>query len=101
MNIWDINVDEMVISKLIQRKSNSKHSIEYLDKFIRLLVLVLPKTSGFGKTFKVKDGRKSNKLMPFRMDDEKLLEKYKTIWTNIKDLKNIKSNYLLVLMIDK
>ena len=101
MNIWDINVDEMVISKLIQRKSNSKHSIEYLDKFIRLLVLVLPKISGFGKTFKVKDGRKSNKLMPFRMDDEKLLEKYKTIWTNIKDLKNIKSNYLLVLMIDK
>ena len=28
-------------------------------------------------------------LMFFRIDDEKLLEKYKTIWTKIEDLKNI------------
>ena len=26
--------------------------------------------------------------MFFRIDDEKLLEKYKTIWTKIEDLKN-------------
>ena len=38
---------------------------------------------------KVKDGDKvkSNKLMSFRIDDEKLLQKYKAIWTNIEDLK--------------
>ena len=39
--------------------------------------------SGYVKTFKVKDGDedKNNKLIYFRMNDEKLLEKYKTIWT--------------------
>ena len=44
------------------------------------------------KTFKVKDGdkHKNNKLMYFHINDEKLLEKYKTIWTKIEDLKNIK-----------
>ena len=42
------------------------------------------------KTFKVKDGDKdkNNKLTSFRID-EKLLGKYKIIWTNIEDLKNI------------
>ena len=32
--------------------------------------------------------------MSFRIDDEKLLEKYQTILTKIKDLKNIVSNAL-------
>ena len=31
-------------------------------------------------------------LMSFRIDDEKLLEKYIGIWTKIKDLKNIELN---------
>ena len=37
--------------------------------------------SGFVKTIKAKDGikDKSNKLMSFRIDDEKLLERYKAI----------------------
>ena len=35
--------------------------------------------NGFIKTFKVKEG--GNKLMSLRIDDEKLLETYKTIWT--------------------
>ena len=45
--------------------------------------------SGYGKTFKVKDEDKdkNNKLILFCMDDERLLEKYKAIWTNIEDLK--------------
>ena len=30
------------------------------------------------------------------IDNDKLLEKYKTIWTNIKDLKNIELNALPV-----
>ena len=30
--------------------------------------------------------------MSFRIDDEKLLKKYKTIWTRIEDLKNIELN---------
>ena len=65
--------------------------IWYLDKFIRPLVLVIPEMRGYIKTFKVKDGRKgkSNKLISFSVDDEKLLEKYKAIWTKIEDLKNV------------
>ena len=39
--------------------------------------------NGYVKTFKIKDGvkDKNNQLMSFRVDDEKLLEKYKAIWT--------------------
>ena len=40
--------------------------------------------------------KKTVKLMSFRIDDEKLLEKYKAIWTKIKSLKNIKLNPLSV-----
>ena len=50
--------------------------------------------SGFVKTFKIED--KNSKLMFFRIDDEKLLEKYKTFWTKIGDLKNIKLDALPV-----
>ena len=56
--------------------------IGYLDKAIRLLILIMHKMTGYVKTFKVKDGDKDkqNKLMSFRIDDEKLLERYKAIW---------------------
>ena len=81
----DVNVDDTVISKLVKTKTNSKSSIEYLDKTIRPLVLIMPKMSGYVKTFKVKEG--NNKLMSFRIDDEKILEKYKAIWNKIEDLK--------------
>ena len=40
--------------------------------------------SGYLKTFK----EKNNKLLPLRIDDKKLLEKYKTIFTKIEYLKN-------------
>ena len=55
--------------------------IGYLDKAIRPLVLIMPKMSGYVQIFKVKDGNKdkNNKLMSFRTDDEKLLEKCKAI----------------------
>ena len=53
--------------------------------------------SGYVKTSKVKDGdKKTNKLMSFIINDEKLSEKYKTIWPKIEDLKNIELNVLPV-----
>ena len=69
------------ISKLVETTTNSNYLIGHLDNVIRRLVLVLPKMSRYVKTFQVKDGDKgkNNKLMYFRIDDEKLLEKYKTI----------------------
>ena len=53
-----------------------KHLIGYLDQVKRSLVLIMPKMSGYVKTFKVRDGDndKSNKLVFFHIDDEKLLE---------------------------
>ena len=73
IKIWDVNVDNIVISKLFKTKTNSKYFIGYLDKAIRPLVLIIPKMSEYVKTFKVED--KINKLMSFRINDEKLLGK--------------------------
>ena len=98
IKIWNVNVDNIVISKLVKTKINSKYLIGYLYKDIRPLVLIMPKMSGYVKIFQVKDGDKDeiNKLMSFHIDNRKLLEKYKTIWTKIKDLKNSKLNGLSV-----
>ena len=73
IKIWDVNVDNIVISKLVKTETNSKYLIGYLDKAIRPLVLIISKMSGYVKTFKVED--KINKLMSFRINDEKLLGK--------------------------
>ena len=55
------------------------------DKAVRQLILIMLKMSGYVKRFKTKeeDKDKSNKLMSFRIDNEKLLGKYKAIWTKI------------------
>ena len=55
IKIWDVNVDNIVISKLIKTETNSKYLIGSLDKDIRPLVLLMPKMSGYVKTFKVED----------------------------------------------
>ena len=54
INIWDVNVDNIVIAKLVETKTNAKYLIRYSDKVIRPLVLILPKMSGYVETFKVK-----------------------------------------------
>ena len=89
--IWDVNFDNIAISKLVKTKTSSKYLIGYLDKAIRPLVLIKSKMSGYVKTFKVKvwDEDKKNKLMPFCIDDEKLLGKYKATWTKIEDLEKL------------
>ena len=77
LKIGNVDVDNIVNSKLIETKINSKYLIGYLDKVIRPLVLIMPKLIGYVKTFKVKNGDKdqNNILMFFRIGDEKLLEK--------------------------
>ena len=74
-----LTIQLSVISKLVETKTNSKYQIEYIEKVIRPLVLIFPKWSG------VKD--KTNKLISFRIDDEKLLGKNKPIWTKNENLK--------------
>ena len=58
IKISDVNVDNIVISKLTEIKTNSKYLIRYSDKAMRPLVLIMPKMSGYVKTFKVKGGDK-------------------------------------------
>ena len=55
-------VDNIVISKLLKPKANSKYFIGHLDKIIRPLVLIMPKISGCIKAFKVKDGDKNKTI---------------------------------------
>ena len=42
---WDDYVNNIVISKLVETKKNSRYLIGYLDKVISPLVLILPKMS--------------------------------------------------------
>ena len=79
-----VNVDNIAISKLVKTKTNSNYLIGYLDKAIRPLVLIMPNKSGYVKTFKFKEG--NNKLMSFRINSEKLLDKYNSVWTKSEDL---------------
>ena len=74
-NIRDVNFHNVVSSKLVETKTNSKYLIRYLDKVIR--PIALPKITEYVKVFKRKDGDKdkNNKLMSFCTDDEKLVEK--------------------------
>ena len=59
INICDVNVDNIVTSKLIETKTNSRYLIGIkFDKAIRSLVLIMPKMSGYVKIFKVEDWKK-------------------------------------------
>ena len=72
------------------------------------MVLILPKMRRYVRTFTDKDNDKDNKmsgsvetfkdnkLTSFHIDDDNLLEKYRTIWTKIKDLQNAELNALIV-----
>ena len=62
MKFLDVNADNIVISKLVETKTNSKYCIGYLDKAVRPLVLIMPKVSG---CVKKGDKDKNNKLILF------------------------------------
>ena len=50
IHFLDVNVDNIVISKLVFKKTNSKYLIGYLDIVIRPLDLIMPKLSGYVRT---------------------------------------------------
>ena len=55
IQIWDINVDNIVISKLIETKTNSKYFIGMkFGKAIRPLVLIIPKMDGYVQNLDLK-----------------------------------------------
>ena len=48
MKLWDVNVDNIVISKSVKTKTNSKYLIGIkFDKVTRTLVLIMPKMSEY------------------------------------------------------
>ena len=51
MKFQDFNEDNIVISKLFEKKNNSKLLIGYLNDVTRPLVLILPKMRGYINTF--------------------------------------------------
>ena len=61
IKILDVNVDNIIISKLIKTKTNSKYLIQYLDKDIGQLIFIVPKMSKHVERFKGKDGNKDKK----------------------------------------
>ena len=61
IKIWDVNVDNIVISKLLT-KDNSKYLIGYLDELIRPVVFLLPKIHGYVKKFEDKNGNNNKNL---------------------------------------
>ena len=81
---------------MIKPRNISQCLIGYLHEVIRPLVLIIPKMSWYIKTVK----EKNNKLTSFRMDNVKLLEKYKTIWTKIEDLKILNWMLYFFMVID-
>ena len=95
-----VYVDNIVISKSVTTKNNSKYFIGYLDDAVRPLVLILPKTSGYIRTSKGKDGdkhkNKNNKLMPFHIDDDKLLECIKPIGMRLKICKILNYQFMMI-----
>ena len=49
IKIWNVNIDNIIISKLIETKINYKYLIGYLDKVIRPVVLIMSKIKGYLK----------------------------------------------------
>ena len=47
----DVDIDNMVITKLIKLKNMFKYLNGYLHEVIRSLVLILPKMSGYVKSY--------------------------------------------------
>lgn len=76
MQILDVDVEKIIISKLVKRKDNSKYLTVYLDDVLRPLVLISPKMNGYVKVFieKCGDKNKNRKSMSLCIDKDKLLE---------------------------
>ena len=70
IKIWDVNVDNIIISKLVETKKNFKNLTRYLDEVIKPLVLPLPKMNGYVKAFKDESkNNKNNKFMSLSIAD--------------------------------
>ena len=84
-NIHDLDVNKILVSK--KELYGTKNSLEYLigyndDDVIRPLCIKLRQMIGYVKYFN------SNKIMYFKVGDNKLLKKYNKIWEKSSNLMN-------------
>ena len=85
-NIHNLDVNKILVSK--KESYETKNSLKYFfgyndDDVIRPFRIKLPQMIGYVKHFD------SNKTMPFKVGDNKLLKKYNKIWEKISNLMNI------------
>ena len=86
IQIWDVNFDNLVISKLVETKNNPTYLIGYFDEVLRQFVLILPKMSGYEKILKDNSGNKNKntKLMFLHNDDNNAIAKVKPTGLRLK-----------------
>ena len=89
----DIDVNKLLVSK--KESYGTKNSLKYFigcndGDVIRPLCILLPQMIGYVKHFD------SNKTMPFKVSDNKLLKKYKKIWEKVGNLLHIEIDSELV-----
>ena len=83
----DTNVNKILVSKEEAYVTNKsfKYFVGYNDNDdIRPLCIMLPQMIGYVKFFE------SNKIVPFKIRDNKLLKKYTQIWEKVTNSLNIK-----------
>ena len=98
-NIGDIDANKLLVSKEEPYGINGsiKYFIGYSDNdVIRPISIILSQMIAYAKYFE------SNKIMSFKISDNKLLKKYTQIWKTVRILLNIKfdSEMFVVIMID-
>ena len=84
--VYDIDTERILASKKESygKKGSIKYFVGYNDKdVIRSLCVKFPQMVGYVKNF---DG---NKMMSFRVNDKKMLEKYNKIWDTIAGLLDV------------
>ena len=85
-NIHDLDVNKILVSK--KESYGTKNSLKYFigynddDNVIKPLCIKLPQMIRYVKCFD------SNKTMSFKVNDNRLLEKYNKIWEKISNLMN-------------
>ena len=85
--IEDIDINKIFASKKESygTKNAIKYFIGYIDNNeIKPICLRLPQMIGYFKYFD------DNKVMPFKVTDKKLSNKYNKIWEKVEELSNIK-----------
>ena len=92
-DFYDIDTEKILVSKKepYGKKGSIKYFVGYNDEdVIRPLCVKFPQMIGYVKNF---DG---NKMMSFRVNDEKMLKKYNKIWDTIADLLDVQFNPVYV-----